>query len=120
MRNRSIAGVLGELQEESHIPMVGFVEELRRRPWATTLKYDLSMLRLWISREDAHDVEVMIIYDDGRKGGKPLEPYVDAFEMALFAGRDVSEVFTGTSFETIERLRAWLQQKSREVPNEWT
>ncbi|MEZ4398408.1 MAG: hypothetical protein R3B06_00210 [Kofleriaceae bacterium] len=106
---RPLWNVLEELREEQHVPMAALLDALRQHEWATALRYDLSMLRLWISRQGTEVVEVMIVVGDGRGGGCPVEPYLDAFETTFFVGANAGNVKTGTKECTIEMLRQWLE-----------
>lgn len=101
--------VLEELREEQHAPMIALLDALRQHDWATTLRYDLSMFRLWIARPGVDAVEVMVVYGDGRGGGRPLKPYVDAFETTIFLGPGRPNVKIGTRENTIQSLRKWLE-----------
>jgi hypothetical protein len=113
MRDRTIESVLDELREENHIPMAGFAQELARQEWAGRLSFDLSMLRLWIARKGVEHVEVMITYGDGRGGGRPSEPCLDAFEVTFFVDSRPAEVCMQDSAGAIERLRRWLDGEER-------
>jgi hypothetical protein len=113
VQNRTIESVLNELREENHVPMVNFVEALNRQEWAARLSYDVSMLRLWIARKGVTRVQVMITYGDGHRGGRPLEPYVDAYELTIFADFKPDQMCTQDSVKTIERLQGWLESQER-------
>jgi hypothetical protein len=84
MRDRTIESVLDELREENHIPMAG-----------------------------VEHVEVMITYGDGRGGGRPSEPCLDAFEVTFFVDSRPAEVCMQDSAGAIERLRRWLDGEER-------
>ena len=109
----TIDGVLRELRAENHVPMVSFVDALARQEWAGKLSYDLSMLRLWIARKGVPHPEAMVIYADGRGGGRPSAPYVDAFELTFFVDSRPGEVSTQGSAATLERLRSWADSHER-------
>lgn len=108
MVKRTLHSVLGELREEQHVPMTTLVEDLARSEWANSLCYDLSMLRLWISRKDAANAELMVVYADGRGGGRPSPPYDDAFETTIFSGSRAGERTTGSGTATVEKLQSWF------------
>jgi hypothetical protein len=113
MQDRTIESVLHELREENHVPMARFAQELARQEWATSLSFDLSMLRLWVARKGVSHVEVMVTYGDGRGGGRPSEPYVDAFEVTFYVNSRPADVSRQDSAGAIERLRRWLDVKER-------
>lgn len=108
---RTLWSVLEELREEQHVPMVTLLDALSEQEWAAKLCYDVSMLRLWISRQGREGVEVMVVYGDGRGGGRPVGPYLDVFEITFFAGADAGNVRTGTRENTIDTLRKWLESE---------
>ena len=109
---RTIQSVLDELREEQHVPMLDLVEELQRRAWAGRLGWDLSMLRLWISSKDDGAIEAMVVYADGRGGGRASAPYLDAFATTLLDGSNPSEVSTESSADTIDTLQRWFSRGS--------
>ena len=108
MPKHSIDSVLAELREEDHPPMVRFVSELAVQPWAAALRYDLSMLRLWISRKDIERVEVMVTYGDGRGGGRPYDLNLDAYETTIFDSIVAVDTVTRNSADSIGRIHRWL------------
>ena len=108
MVKRTLQNVLNELRYEQHAPMATLVEDLAQNEWANGLCYDLSMLRLWISRKSAATAEVMVVYADGRGGGRPSPPYEDAYETTIFGGADPDERLTGGRAATVKALRAWF------------
>jgi hypothetical protein len=99
-----------ELRDEGHGPMMKFVSALSRESWASGLDYDLSMLRLWIARKGVGRVEVMVTYGDGRKGGRPLNLDLDAYELTIFAGGGPQEAVIRNLHDTIDRIGAWLEE----------
>ena len=108
MVKRTLHSVLNELREERHVAMTALVEELARNEWADALCYDLSMLRLWISRKSSATTEVMIVYADARGGGRPSPPYDDAFEITIFGDSGAARRSMGSGTATIETLHAWF------------
>lgn len=108
MQTRTLESVLLELRSEDHPPMVRLVEGLTRCHWAEALNYDLSMLRLWIARTNTEQVEVMVTYGDGRKGGRPIVPCVDSYEITLFAPSGAPQVSVHNLTGSLEWLRRWV------------
>jgi hypothetical protein len=108
MQSRTIDDVTDELRDEGHRPMVRFVLELRERPWATELTFDLSMLRLWIARKGVPRVEAMIVYGDGRQGGRPRATDVDAYDLTFFREGGQDDLRALDAATALERIREWL------------
>lgn len=107
MLTRTIDNVLHELCDEENPPMVRFVSELSRCDWAQTMVYDLSMLRLWIARPGSASVEIMVTYEDGRKGGRPAAPYVDVYEITEFSGAQRVRVSVHNLTDSLDWLSRW-------------
>lgn len=101
MLERTLEEVLEEFASERHEPMVRFVTALRQRPWAQRLRFDVSMLRLWLAPPHASRVQAMVTYGDGRGGGRPLNAELDKYDLTLF--RDTEDAVT-TSQPLVETL----------------
>ena len=113
---RSIDSVLSEFRRENHEPMAKFVETLKEQLWVNKLVFDLSMLRLWIARRGADRVEAMVVYGDGRGGGRPSPPYVDLYEFSI----NVENLQTGICNQnlelTVQKVGRWLENAERTSP----
>jgi hypothetical protein len=107
MAYRTLDDVLEEARSEGHEPMGSLLDALRREPWARTLSYDMSMLRLWISQGEHHAPVIQVVYADGRGGGRPSPPYSDAFELTLLSGFGAGVVKCGVQAEVIASLGHW-------------
>lgn len=112
MQPRTLGDVVEELEHEGHGPMTRFVSLLGEQPWSKELKFDLSMLRLWIARPTDHEVRIMVTYGDGRGGGLPLDMSLDRYEVSFFhQGSGVPVVETTTMNEALTRIADWLKRE---------
>ena len=109
MQSRTIESVLEEFRTENHPPMVRLVETLTDRLKETGLKYDVSMLRLWISRRDADYVQIMIAYGDGRGGGRPVVFDSDSYELTFFGANASTHASVQDLQTTVDLVEQWLR-----------
>ncbi len=108
MRGRSLSQVLEELTAEGHEPMIRFVTALGERSWAGQLRFDLSMLRLWLAGPNVSHVQAMVTYGDGRGGGLPLSAALDRYDLTFFHGSHPATTASQTLVETLDRIGAWV------------
>lgn len=108
MRGRALSEVLEELTAEGHEPMIRFVTALSERPWAGQLRFDLSMLRLWLAGSNVSHVQAMVTYGDGRGGGLPLSAALDRYDLTFFHGSRPATTTSETLVETLDRIGAWV------------
>jgi len=109
MQSRTLENVLEEFRTENHLPMVLLIETLRDKVQGKPLKYDVSMLRLWIARRDASDVQVMVAYGDGRGGGRPVTTELDSYELTIFGVDSSLRVSVQDLSTTIALIRDWFK-----------
>jgi len=105
---RTLTDLLEELSAEGHEPMARFVSALGRQPWAHQLRFDLSMLRLWLAAPNVSSVQVMVTYGDGRGGGRPLNKGLDNYELTIFRGDHVALTASQTLSETVDCIGDWV------------
>jgi hypothetical protein len=74
------------------------------------------MLRLWIGRKNVGRLEVMVTYADGRGGGRPTDPDLDAFEITIFEAGTAVDTVTLNSRDSIDRIGRWLADANRRLP----
>ena len=108
MRGRSLTEVLEEVTAEGHEPMIRFVTALSERPWVGQLRFDLSMLRLWLAEPNSSHVQVMVTYGDSRGGGMPLSAALDRYDLTFFHGSQPGATRSQTLTETLDRIGAWV------------
>src|SRR5512133_2331408 len=109
MESRTLENVLEEFRTETHLQMVLLIETLRNKVQGEPLKYDVSMLRLWIARKNASDVQVMVAYGDGRGGGRPVATELDSYELTIFASDSSPRVSVQDLSTTITLIRDWFK-----------
>ncbi len=108
MRGRALIEVLDELTAEGHEPMIRFVAALGERPWAGQLRFDVSMLRLWLAGPNVSHVQAMVTYGDGRRGGVPLSAALDRYDLTFFHGSQPTTTTSQTLAETLDRIGTWV------------
>src|SRR4051812_30821646 len=112
MPKHSLDGVLSELTEENHPPMMRLVTAIACEPFAELLGCDLPMLRLWLGRswsDKRHDL--MVTYADGREGGRPSPPFVDSYDLTLFHDDERTQQ-TANLDGTLQTIREWFARRA--------
>src|SRR3954470_3206605 len=111
MQTRQLDAIIAEYVGAKHEPMVRLVKAIAQNPWATELDFDTSMLRLLVRRHGAKDAQVVIMYGDGRGGGRPRDLSLNKFDVGV-SGPPL-ERLEGLSMEdAIRRLENWLHPAS--------
>lgn len=108
MRGRALSEVLEELMSEGHESMIRLVAALGERSWAGQLRFDLSMLRLWLAGPNVSHVQAMVTYYDSRGGGLPLSAAPDRYELTFFHGTQPATTTSQTLVETLDRIGTWV------------
>jgi hypothetical protein len=111
MQSRSLDDIASEFTEENHQPMLRLVQTMKTQSWAGQLVFDTSMLRIWAARRFASEVEITITYGDGRKGGRPLDGDLDAFDLAMKVNGAWSTAEHISTQAVLERMHQWLEAR---------
>jgi hypothetical protein len=90
--------------------MVRFVLELRQRPWAAELAFDLSMLRLWIARNPRTGKPVTIITP--RVSGRGISVAKDDVAGSDFLRIDVPGVTGAGVFVCTDKAREAIEGRA--------
>src|SRR5438270_9813208 len=107
MQQRSLENVASEFRAEGHAPMLRLTRELEQQgAWVHDLIFDTSMLRLLVARPNASIPEAIVTYGDGRGGGRPVNPNLDAFDVLVGrAGGSDKEIAALSAVDAVDVLR---------------
>jgi hypothetical protein len=94
---------------EPHEPMRGLVRLIESEEWASGLRFGQSMYSLRVARLGRENLELLITYGDGRQGGRPTLPYLDRFDVIVWARGSEQEKCGLTASETVKFLARWLE-----------
>lgn len=107
----ALLDVGASLAADGHPPMEALVQALAALEWPPDVDFTLSMLRLWIRTAGARQPEVVVCYDDGRHGGRPLMPYVERYEIAFFAENTSPNVVRADVRGAVDALQHWINAR---------
>lgn len=110
MQNRKIEDIIKEFDIESHPPMKQLISEICKKDWSKLLIFDTSMIRLWVSKNNSLQVQLIITYGDGRFGGKPINPNLDSYDLTYINSAG-NETINGLNLQsTIENIEKWVKE----------
>jgi hypothetical protein len=111
MQSRGLSDIQAQMADDGHPPMASLGGEIAKQPWAGDLWFDTSMLRLLVARSGRQIEDLVITYAGGRGGGRPSDPTLDAFDVAIFDERQAPKLLRALpAGEVIRALAVWTER----------
>ena len=98
-----------EFVHERHLPMQRLVKALKKESWPADIGWDASMLTLLIGTVSAQDRLAIVVFGDGRGGGRPPAEVqgLDVFDLSIYP-RTGPTLLVGRYTSITEIVRALL------------